>query len=131
MAKLVGNCLHVRGVLLFVWPQVTQSSWFADFQADISQRLSFNISSSMRGLRMQAAGASQWTQRNIIQTAATSFRSVAACGWRLVGLGASHAVKEATMGRCCCEADQRGTDISNSNSGKGVLQLAAALAGSV
>jgi hypothetical protein len=54
--------------------QVTESSWFAEFQSDVRQRLSTNFSSSLRGLRMGAAGTAEWTQRTIIRTATTSFR---------------------------------------------------------
>lgn len=52
--------------------QVTQSSWFAEFQGDVSQRLSANFGATVRALRLGSAG--DWTQRNIISTAATSFK---------------------------------------------------------
>lgn len=55
--------------------EVTESSWFAEFQSDARQRLAANFSSSLRGLRMGAAGTAEWTQRAIIHTAATSFSS--------------------------------------------------------
>eukprot|EP00879_Flechtneria_rotunda_P007784 GHRR01008157.1.p1 GENE.GHRR01008157.1~~GHRR01008157.1.p1 ORF type:complete len:391 (+),score=97.99 GHRR01008157.1:158-1330(+) len=51
--------------------EVNQSSWFAEFQTDIKQRLTSNFTSTLRGLRIGAAGTAQWTQRNIIRTAAT------------------------------------------------------------
>jgi hypothetical protein len=56
--------------------QVTQSSWFAEFQGDVQQRLAANFGASMRALRLDSAGA--WAQRNIFSTAATSFRYVLA-----------------------------------------------------
>jgi hypothetical protein len=56
--------------------QVTESSWFAEFQSDVRQRLATDFSSSLRGLRIGAAGTAEWTQRTIIRTATTSIRCV-------------------------------------------------------
>jgi hypothetical protein len=52
--------------------QVTQSSWFAEFQGDVQQRLAANFGASVRALRLGPAG--EWTQRNIISTAAMSLK---------------------------------------------------------
>jgi hypothetical protein len=71
-------CRQLTRSLLLVTPtrvhthahQVTSSSWFADFQADISQRLSTNFGASVRALSLTG----EWTQRTLLSTAASSFK---------------------------------------------------------